>query len=112
MRNKRTIVPVLIGLNAVLLGLGMTCLLHLFGLVMGMSLDSTPRYPRFGPFCLLVGVAALLGLVLVFLWSAKNEERLELTKRIWLAQYIGAFLLSLPMLGVWERVFDLLREIF
>ena len=111
MRKKRIAVPVLIGLNAVLLGLGMTCLLNLFGLVLALSLDSTPRYPRFGPFCLLVGVAALLGLVLVFLWSAKNEERLELTKRIWLALYIGAFLLSLPTLGVWERVFDLLQEI-
>ena len=111
MRKGRGMIPVFIGLNATFLGLGMACLLHLFGIVLGMSLDSTPRYPRFVPFCLFVGVAALLGLVLVFLWSAKNEERLELTKRIWLALYIGAVLLSLPMLGVWERVFDLLQEI-
>ena len=111
MRKKRIVVPVLIGLNAVLLGLGMACLLNLFGFVMALSLDSTPRYPRFGPFCLLVGVAALLGLVLVFLWNVKNAERLELTKRIWFVQYFGAFVLSVPMLGVWERVFDLLQKI-
>ena len=112
MRKKRNVVPMLIGLNAVLLGLGMTCLLNLFGLVLAMSLDSTPRYPRFGPFCLLVGVAALLGLVLVFLWSVKNFERFAYTKKTWIVQYVGAFVLSIPMLGVWERVFDLLREMF
>ena len=112
MRKKRIVVPVLIAINAALLGLGMTCLLHLFGLVLGMSLDSTPSYPRFGPFCLLVGVAALLGLILVFLWNVKISEKYDFTKRTWLVQYVCALVLSVPMLGVWERVFDVLREIF
>lgn len=112
MRKKRIVVPVLIAINAALLGLGMSCLLHLFGIVLAVSLDSTPRYPRFGPFCLFVGVAALLGLILVFLWSVKISEKHDFTKRIWLVQYVCAFILSIPMLGVWERVFDVLREIF
>jgi hypothetical protein len=105
-------IPVFICLNAVFLGLGMSCLLHLFGIVMAVSLDSTLRYPRFVPFCLLAGVAALLGLVGVFLWNVKISERLAFTKKIWLWQYVGAFVLSIPILGVWEQVFELLREAF
>ena len=112
MRKNRGMIPVFIGLNAAFFGLGMSCLLHLFGSVLAMSLDSTPRYPRFVPFCLFVGVAALLGLILVFLWSVKISEKHDFAKRTWLVQYVCAFILSIPMLGVWERVFDLLREIF
>ena len=112
MRENRGMIPVFIGLNAAFFGLGMSCLLHLFGIVLAMSLDSTPRYPRFVPFCLFVGVAALLGLILVFLWSVKISEKHDFTKRTWLVQYVCAFILSIPMLGVWERVFDVLREIF
>lgn len=98
--------------NAAFLGLGMECLLNLLALVMSISLDGKPSYPRFIPFCIILGIVALLGLSAMLILNIKASEKLGFTKNIWLIQYVFAVVLSIPMIKLWEMLFDFLRKIF
>ena len=104
------ILPFSILANAILLSLGMECLLNLLEFAMAISLDSTPSYPRFIPFCVVLGIVALLGLVAILILNVKNSEKLKFTKLVWLWEYILAFVLSIPMLKLWEMLFDFLHK--
>ena len=47
--------------NAAFLSLGIECLLNLLSLPMAISLDRVVKYPKFVPFCVTLGIVALLG---------------------------------------------------
>ena len=98
--------------NAVFLSLGMTCLLNLVSISMGISLDSEMQYPRWMPFCIVLGLVALLGVIFLLPGNIKISEKLKLTKRVWYFQYILALVLSIPMIKLWEMVFDFLQKTF
>ena len=95
--------------NAVLFGLLMECLLNLLSFAMAISLDSAPVYSRFVLFCCILGVVALLGIVGLIFANISLFEKLEYTKKSWCIQYVGALILSAPMIKAWETAFDLFQ---
>ena len=102
--------PVFASVNAVFLSLGMTCLLNLLSISVGISLDSEIEYPRFIPFCIILGIVALLGVIFLLFGNIKISEKLNFTKWTWYFQYIFAFVLSIPMIKLWQMLFDFLQE--
>ena len=98
--------------NATFLSLGIESLLNLLSLSMAISLDSVEKYPRFIPFCIILGIVALLGLSAMLILNIKASEKLGFTKNIWLIQYVFSVVLSIPMIKLWEMLFDFLRKIF
>lgn len=101
--------------NAFLLGLGMVCLLYLMNLSFAVSLDGVSameQYPRFFPFCVIMGILAVIGLACVLCASVKVSERLHFTGKTWVIQYAVALILSLPMARLWMTVIAFLRWVF
>ena len=98
--------------NAALFSLGIECLLNLLSLSMAISLDSVVKYPRFVPFCIVLGIVALLGLVAMLVLNIKISEKLNFTKTIWIFEYSLALVLSIPMIKMWETIFEFLQTTF
>ena len=96
--------------NAALFSLGIECLLNLLSLSMAISLDSVEKYPRFIPFCIVLGIVALLGLVAMLVLNIKISEKLNFTKTIWIFEYSLALVLSIPMIKIWEMLFEFLQK--
>lgn len=98
---------------ATFLSLGFECLLNLLGTSMAISLDGaaiTKQYPRFIPFCLLAGLLSLVAIIVIFILHTKLSERFEFSKKLWRTQIIIAAVLSVPMVKLWETLFDLLHK--
>ena len=104
------ILPSFILANAAFLSLGIECLLNLLSLCMAISLDSAEQYPRFIPFCIVLAIVALLGLITMLILNIKISEKLNFRKSVWYFEYIFALVLSLPMTKLWEMLFDFLSE--
>ena len=96
--------------NAAFFSLGIECFLNLLSLSMAISLDSVVKYPRFIPFCTILGIVALFGLIAMLILNIKVSEKLEFTKTIWIFEYVFALVLSLPMIKLWEMLFDFLQK--
>jgi hypothetical protein len=96
---------------AMLLGLGMACLLELSTVVLFGS-SVLKEYPRFIPFCYFVGLIALIAIIGLFVFNRKVSAKRNFTKMIWCGEIIGGFLLSIPMLFLWEFVFAFLQKTF
>ena len=110
---KKTVYMIIsILINAAFLSLGLESLLSLLSLSVAISLDSAERYPRFIPFCIVVGIVALLGLVAMLILNIKVSEKLNFTKPIWIFEYVFAFVLSIPMIKIWEMLFEFLQTTF
>ena len=108
---KKTIfLPFSILVNSALFSLGIECLLNLLSLSMAISLDSVVKYPRFIPFCIVLGIVVLLGLIAMLILHIKVSEKLGFTKTIWIFEYVYALVLSLPMMNLWEMLFDFLQK--
>ena len=101
--------------NTAFLSLGMECLLILLSLSMASSLAGTSvteQYPRFIPFCVVLGIVALIGLIAVLVINIKASEKLNFTKTIWIFECILVFVLSLPVMKLWETLLDFLQKTF
>lgn len=102
-------------LSSCFFSLIIACLLELAGICFAVSLDGRgvmERYPRFIPFCAVVGVLALGALAVVTAFNVKKAKSLGYTKSIWLIQYAFAFLGSVPLVFLWELLFDFLQKTF
>ena len=108
--KKATYIILSILANAALFSLGVECLLNLLSLSVAISLDSVAKYPRFIPFCIVLGIVALLGLIAMLILNIKASEKLGFTKTIWLFEYVFALVLSLPMIKLWKMLFDFLQK--
>ena len=109
--KKVTYIILSILANAALFSLGIECLLNLLSLSMAISLDSVVKYPRFIPFCIVLGIVALLGLIAMLILNIKASEKLGFTKTIWIFEYVFALVLSLPLMNLWEMLFDFFTKI-
>ena len=95
------------------LSIGVECLLMLLGVAMAISLDGsavTEQYPRFIPFCLATGSFALIALIATFVINIKVSDRLGYTQREWQIQAIAAIVASVPMIQLWETLFEFLQR--
>ena len=95
------------------LSIGLECLLNLLGLAMAISLDGaavTEQYPRFLPFCVITGLLALVLLIATAVLNLKISEKYGLTRKIWITQSIISVVISIPMVKLWEILFDFLQK--
>jgi hypothetical protein len=99
---------------AVLFGLGVECLFHLIGIMLGSAIDGGVvfDYPRLVPFCLIVGFLSLITLIGLFLFNIHVSEKCGYTKIKWWLQSVAVLLLWVPMAWLWELLFDFLRAAF
>ena len=100
-------------LYAAFFSLGLECLWNLLGIAMAIALDGSSaakQYPRFIPFCLIVGFFALSALIGIFILNFKVAEKYEFTKKFWLMQMTIAVALSISMIKPWEILFVFLQK--
>ena len=100
---------------AIFFSLGLACLLQLFGVALGVALDGQTviqQYPRLIPFCLIVGVICLVALIALAFLNAKFSKKLNYTKAVWIIQFVCAFVISIPMIKVWEMLLGFLQKVF
>ena len=115
MKNLRAIglsLPFTAG-YAALLGLDMVCLLRLLGAAMAISLDGKAvidQYPRFLPFCILVGILALFFLIGLAFLNALIYQKQAFPRWLGVAQAAASLVLTLPMAKAWEILFDYLQK--
>ena len=95
--------------NALFLSLGIECLLYLLVTVMSPFQEELPKII---PLCAVLGIVALSGLIGVLILSIKFSEKFQFPRAVWFIQYIGGFVLSIPMLKLWELLFDSLEKSF
>ena len=97
---------------AAFLGLLTECVLNIFSICCGISFNSRFEYPRFFPFCVIVGLFSLAALVLLLIYNISICEKFNYTKRTWWTQMISAFALSIPAIKLFDMLFELLQKIF
>lgn len=100
---------------AALLSIGMVCLWNLFLIALATMMFSEPtfkEYPRFIPFCYIVGLFALGGLVLLFLLDGKATEKFSFVKRICWSKFGVIIGLTVPLFMLWSALFRYLQRIF
>ena len=100
---------------ATFLSIGLECLRQLSGMTLAISLDGssvTKQYPRFIPFCLIVGILVVAALVGIFILNFIASEKYGFTKNIWWTQMIIVALISISMIKPWEMLFDFLQKVF
>lgn len=93
--------------------LGLACLLQLFGVALGVAIDGSAvirQYPRLIPFCIVVGILCLIALAALGLLNAKFSKKLNYTKTVWIIQFVCAFVISIPMIKVWEMLLGFLQK--
>ena len=95
-----------------MLSLGMQSLLYVLGMGFALSLDSTPSYPHFFPFCLATGVFATIALVALVFLNVKVSQRFAYNKIKWGIQSAVVFFLSMYMTTYWKMLFEYLRVVF
>ena len=107
---KRNVVVILFtAVYAAILSLGFYCFLDVLLLAM---LGGTNDYPRFVPFCIIVGYAALGALIAVFVANLKLSKKINFTKWTWVIQTVCAVILSVPMFRLWVLLFNFLHKTF
>ena len=100
---------------ATFLSIGFECMLNLLGMNVAISLDGpsvTKQYPRFIPFCFIVGIFALASIIVTFILNLKASEKLGFTKKIWWMEMVISFVVSIPMIKPWEMLFEFLQKTF
>lgn len=113
--SKFVLYSLFTALYACSFSLGMTCLLQLLGVALGVAIDGSAvirQYPRLIPFCFIVGFVCLTALIALAFLNAKFSKKLNYTKAVWIIQFICAFAASIPMIMLWERLFEFLQKVF
>ncbi len=110
-KTRYLLIPVFTVAYAALISLGAECLLNLMGVIMASAIDSNvlDKYPRFIPFCIAVGLLALVALIVLFVFNLILSEKLCFAKAAWVIQIICALAVSIPLIKPWEMLFDYLH---
>ena len=98
--------------NTVVLSLGLECLLCFPGSTVTVYDGSHLLFPRFFLFCIVLGIICLLALIALFILNFKAYVKYNFKASVWAFEYIISFVISLPMIKLWEMLFVFLREVF
>ena len=109
---SKLFVALFILLNSAVLSLGLECLLCFPGSTDTVYDGSHLLFPRFFLFCIVLGIICLLALIALFILNFKAYVKYNFKASVWAFEYIFAFVLSLPMIKLWEMLFVFLREVF
>ena len=96
--------------NALFLSLGTECLLYLLSATMMAFGSISSEFFNIISLSVVLGIVALSGLIGVLILSIKFSEKFHFSKAVWYIQYLGAAVLLLPMLKLWELLFDHLSK--
>lgn len=100
---------------AAFLSVGLACLLKLFGIFLAAAMFEKSilgEYPRLIPFCMIVGLFALISLVVLFVLNLKAAKKFEFTKGIWWMEMVSAAVLSFLLIMPWGMLFEYLQKVF
>ena len=109
------LVPVFVLASAIPLSLGLECFLNLLGLFCSVNLsDKTviEQFPRFIPFCAVVGFFALIAFACVLTVNIKAYKKFKFNKVVWCVQYMLIIVLTFPLVNLWMDFFDFLQITF
>lgn len=97
--------------HAVLISLGAACALNAVGIVF-TPFGSTGSYPRFLPFCVIVGLLAFVGWALLTFRNARYFLNHDTHLRWKIALEVAlTLLLTLPGMWLWENLLGWLQKI-
>jgi len=101
-------------INSAALSLGLECLLCFPGSTVTVTVydGSHLLFPRFFLFCIVLGIICLLALIALFILNFKAYVKYNFKASVWAFEYIISFVISLPMIKLWEMLIIYLREIF
>ena len=104
--------PILYALgNAALISLGGTCALHAVAIVFN-PFGSSGQYPRFLPFCVLLGLAAFLVWIYLIFQNARHLLNHDAHLRWKIAAEVTlTLLLTLPGMWLWDNLFCWLQKV-
>lgn len=100
---------------AIFFSLGITCLWDLFCIAVAFGIDGKrviAQYPRYIPFCLVVGFMSLIALFVIFMLNRKLSKKVTFSKKIWILEFLCAFVFSIPMAPLWIQLFAFLQKAF
>ena len=97
--------------HAVLISLGATCALNAVGIVFN-PFGSTGSYPRFLPFCVIVGILAFAAWVILFVLNARYFLNHDTHLRWKIALEVAlTLLLTIPGMWLWDKFFTWLQRV-
>ena len=97
--------------HAALISLGAVCFLNAVGIVF-TPFGSSGQYPRFLPFCVIVGILAFAAWVILFVLNARHLLNHDTHLRWKIALEVAlTLLLTLPGMWLWENLLSWLQKI-
>ncbi|MBE6569046.1 MAG: hypothetical protein E7658_02360 [Ruminococcaceae bacterium] len=113
---KRTVLVIAFTLfYALSVSFGCICLLQILGIGLALSLDGGSvllQYPRFLPFCAVTAILDFAVFCILVVLHTKAAAKFAFTKTICCLQIVSAVILALPLMELWDLVFDRLHIIF
>lgn len=113
MRKIKTLFPIIIFTfgHAALISLGATCALNAVGIVF-TPFGSTGSYPRYLPFCVIVGLLAFVGWALLTFRNARYFLNHDTHLRWKIALEVAlTLLLTIPGMWLWDNLFTWLQRV-
>lgn len=97
--------------HAALVSLGAVCFLNVAAITLS-PFGSTGSYPRFLPFCVIVGILAFAAWVILFVLNARHllNHDTHLRRKIALEVVLTVFL-TLPGMWLWDKFFTWLQRV-
>ncbi len=102
-------------LYGVVVSLGIECLLSLMGFtftISGIDAEVTNKYPIFIPFCIAMGILAVVLLIVIFIFNLKAAEKFSFKKYLWWIEMAAACVMAYLTVKPWEDLFVFLRDRF
>ncbi|MBR5272023.1 MAG: hypothetical protein IKU25_01325 [Clostridia bacterium] len=102
-------------LHAIALSVGIYCFLDVFSGFLVAAVFDEPllaNYPRYVPFCIVVGLLALIAFILICWLNTKLFKKHSFTKPMLVVEAIVTLALTVPLVMVWADFFAYLHKIF
>ena len=110
--KKRMVIIAFALAYAVFLSMGLACLYGVAGTCMTVGPDPSLEYPRFVPFCLVVGGISLAVFAGLLLLNRLTAEDVGYTGKAWVMQFFAVLVLSFPMTMLFGWLLRWLSHIF
>ena len=113
MRKIKTLFPILLYSlgHAAVISLGAVCFLNVAAIVL-TPFGSTGSYPRFLPFCVIVGLLAFVGWALLTFRNARYFLNHDTHLRWKIALEITlTLILTIPGMWLWDNLFSWLQRV-
>ena len=113
MRKIKTLFPIIMFTlgHAALISLGAVCFLNVAAIVL-TPFGSTGSYPRFLPFCVIVGLTALFAWMYLLFRNARYFLNYDTHLRWKIALEVAlTLLLTLPGMWLWDKFFTWLQRV-